>query len=149
MIVLDQARELVVLLETGEQQKANELLFKVGNYLYEPHYLGVSKITRQLHDSLNDFRLNPRVGKLVNDEIPHAKDRLNFVIEKTEIAANRTMSAVDVSCSIVSKLQSNVFKITPQWHDLIKGKIDIHDFKVLCRDLDGLIAGLGKDVGAL
>ncbi len=149
MIALEQARELVVLLEAGEQQKADEFLFKISNYLHEPLYLGVGKITRQLHDSLNDFRLNPRVGKLANDEIPHAKDRLNFVIEKTEFAANRTIDAVDVSCSIASKLQSNLFKITSQWHELMKGKIDIHDFKILCHDLDGLISELGKDVGAL
>lgn len=57
----------------------------------------VGKITRKLHDSLNEFKgsLDSGLQKLTNDDVPNAIDRLQFVITKTEDAANKTMGIVE------------------------------------------------------
>ncbi len=64
MITLDQAKELVSLLEEGNQEGANELLVKIAGDSRNPLFNEVGKLTRQLHDSLVNFRLDPRVSIL-------------------------------------------------------------------------------------
>ena len=57
----------------------------------------VGKITRKLHNSIEEFRGNVDSGlqKLTNDDVPKAIDKLQFVISKTEEAANNTMAIVE------------------------------------------------------
>ena len=149
MITLDQAKELVRLLESGNQEEADNYVMQITSDMHDPLFNEVGKLTRQLHDSLVDFRLDPRVGSLANDEIPHAKDRLNFVIEKTEDAANRTMDAVDVSVSIATKIQTELAQLRPQWNRLMDGSIDLATFKTMCQQLDQHMQSLEQSLGQL
>ena len=57
----------------------------------------VGKITRKLHDSLEEFKtaVDSGLDKLTNDDVPNAVDKLEFVISKTEDAANKTMAVVE------------------------------------------------------
>jgi len=57
----------------------------------------VGKITRKLHDSLEEFKtaVDSGLDRLTNDDVPNAVDKLEFVISKTEDAANKTMGVVE------------------------------------------------------
>lgn len=57
----------------------------------------VGKITRKLHNSLEDFRgsINTGLQRLAQSEVPTAVDNLQFVISRTEDAANKTMGIVE------------------------------------------------------
>lgn len=57
----------------------------------------VGKITRKLHDSIRSFKeaVDPKLKDLTTTDMPDAIDKLHFVIEKTEEAANKTMSIVE------------------------------------------------------
>ncbi len=149
MITLDQAKELVSFLEEGNQESANELLLKISSESRNPLFNEVGKLTRQLHDSLSNFRLDPRVNDLANSEIPDAKDRLNFVMEKTEIAANRTMDAVEATLPIADNLQECLAQVRPQWNNLMGGRIDLVSFKDLCHQIDGLLTQVEGDTTKL
>lgn len=149
MITLDQAKELVSLLEEGNQDGANELLVKVTSDTRNPLFNEVGKLTRQLHDSLANFRLDPRISDLANSEIPDAKDRLNFVMEKTEHAANRTMDAVEATLPIADNLQECLSQVRPQWNNLMGGRIDVASFKGLCHQIDGLLTQVEGDTTKL
>ncbi len=56
-------------------------------------YKEVGKVTRKLHDSIKCFKeaIDPRLKDIATTDMPRAVDRLNYVIEKTEEAANRTL----------------------------------------------------------
>ena len=149
MITIDQAKELVSLLENGNQDAANELLGKIALDSSNPLFIEVGKLTRQLHNSLADFRLDPRVNDLAINEIPHAKDRLQFVMEKTEIAANRTMDAVEATLPIADNLKEGLAEVRPQWNNLMGGKIDVNNFKNLCHQIDQLLTQLEGDTTKL
>jgi len=60
-------------------------------------YKEVGKITRKLHDAVKSFKeaIDPKLKDIAQSEIPTAVDKLQYVIEKTEEAANRTMSIVE------------------------------------------------------
>ena len=57
----------------------------------------VGKITRKLHNSLEDFRgsINTGLQRLAQSDVPTAVDNLQFVISRTEDAANKTMGIVE------------------------------------------------------
>jgi chemotaxis protein CheZ len=71
----------------------SDLVQETGGTLFKE----VGKITRKLHDSLEDFKTAVDTGldKLTNDDVPNAVDKLEFVISKTEDAANKTMAIVE------------------------------------------------------
>lgn len=60
-------------------------------------YNEIGRVTRKLHDSISEFRaaLDPRIKMLANEEVPNAVDNLQFVMRKTEEAANKTMTIVE------------------------------------------------------
>lgn len=56
------------------------------------HQLG--QITRQLHDTLNQLGVIPKLQSAASD-LPDARSRLNYIAEKTGNAANRVLNLVD------------------------------------------------------
>ncbi|ODQ01104.1 MULTISPECIES: protein phosphatase CheZ [Salinivibrio] len=139
MINLDQAKQLVAYLESGEQDNANALLADIAKEARDPLFNEVGKLTRQLHDSISNFRLDPRIGDLATVDIPDARDRLTYVMEKTELAANRTMDAVERTMPIASELQDNLQAVRPNWNSLMRGEIALDEFKSLCHNIDELL----------
>lgn len=138
-VSLEQAKLLVEYLESGQQEKADDLIADIQNPINTALFAEIGKLTRQLHDSLMNFQLDSRLNDLATADIPDAKERLNYVIERTEEAANKTMDAVEAIFPVVDKIQDQIKHVKPQWQRLIKNEIDFSDFKVLCHDLDKLI----------
>ncbi len=149
MVSLDQAKELVNLLEQGCQEEADAFVCQLVNDTREPIFEEVGKLTRQLHDSLANFHLDPRINDLANSEIPDARDRLTYVIEKTEVAANKTMDAVEETFPIADRLVDHLQQVRPQWDKLMGGRIELNEFKNLCHTIDQLLQQVEKDGGDL
>ncbi|MCW8328198.1 protein phosphatase CheZ [Photobacterium sp. SDRW27] len=148
MISLEQAKQLVTLLEEGKQDEADVLVQTLVSDSRDPVYAEVGKLTRQLHDSLANFRLDPRINDLAKTEIPDARDRLSYVIDKTESAANKTMDAIDSIEPLADKLNNSLLQVHPQWSRLMSGQIEITEFKSLCHDIDGLLKQVESDGSA-
>jgi chemotaxis protein CheZ len=109
----------------------------------------VGLLTRQLHDSLVDFQNDNRLSELANSEIPDAKDRLTYVIEMTDKAANRTMDAVDESLPLANRLNDNIQQVLPGWNSLMNREIELDQFKALCHKLDKILKDSEQDADKL
>ena len=108
LITLEQAKELVVYLENGDSESANRIIQEASAPESSELFAEVGKLTRVLHDSLRNFQLDSRIANLAQDELPDAKERLNYVMNMTEQAANRTMDAVETSLPIADKLNDEI-----------------------------------------
>lgn len=135
-ISLEQARQLVVYLENGEQEKANQLILDTASKEQSELFAEVGKLTRQLHESLKNFELDTRLSDITTEAIPDAKQRLNYVMEMTESAANKTMDAVEASLPIAQQLGDDISDIKPTWDRLMSREIELGEFKQLCHRLD-------------
>ncbi|MBF8999550.1 protein phosphatase CheZ [Vibrio nitrifigilis] len=160
MISLEQAKELVQLVENGLQDEASALVAHMhvstqdtGAFedalKHDPMLQEIGTLTRELHDSLKHFHIDDRMTELANDEIPDARDRLNYVIEKTEVAANKTMDAVDCCMPIADRMHESLLQVRPQWNQLMNGKIDLAEFKALCHRIDELLCLVEGDSSQL
>ncbi len=149
MISLEQAKELVQLLEQGRQDDANRLF----NYVYEsannPMFKEIGMLTRDLHEALKNFQIDERFSEIATDEIPDARERLHYVIQKTEVAANKTMDAVDRCMPIADKLHESLLLIRPEWNGLMNGRIELMHFKSLCHRIDDLLSQVEGDSSEL
>ncbi|MGK2235596.1 MAG: chemotaxis protein CheZ [Pseudomonadota bacterium] len=135
-ITLEQARQLVVFLENDEQDKANQLILEAASKEQSELFAEVGKLTRQLHEALKSFELDTRLTDITTDAIPDAKKRLNYVIEMTENAANKTMDAVEASLPIAQQLADEISHIKPTWDRLMSREIELGEFKQLCHSID-------------
>jgi len=149
LITLEQARELVQLLEMGEQESANQLVQQLAVPGSSELFAEVGKLTRQLHDSLKNFQIDPSLNNLLEEDIPDAKKRLNYVIDMTEQAANRTMDAVESCLPIADQISSQLAQIQPQWQKLMHRQLQLTEFKSLCHSLDSFFQQANNDSNAL
>lgn len=149
LISLDQARMLVTHLEQGEFEQADTILAEVCAPNAAALFDKVGQLTRQLHNSLQDFRLDPRIPDLATHEIPDARERLSYVIDMTDKAANRTMDAVEASLPIADRLNDNIQLIMPNWNALMSRDLELGQFKALCHQLNDFIKASEADADKL
>lgn len=149
IISLEQARELVQLLEMGEHDSANQLVQQLAVPGSSELFAEVGKLTRQLHDSLKNFQIDPSLNNLLEEDIPDAKKRLNHVIDMTEQAANRTMDAVESCLPIADQISQQLAKIQPQWQKLMQRQLQLGEFKALVHQLDDFFQQANGDSNTL
>ncbi|KIO36104.1 protein phosphatase CheZ [Shewanella sp. cp20] len=149
LINLAQAKQLVDLLETGQQEQADELIRDIASPIQKELFDEVGRLTRQLHSAIVDFQVDGRLVELANSEIPDAKERLNYVIDMTEQAANKTMDAVEESLPLADALTTNVQAVKPSWDRLMRRDIQLHEFKALCHDVQQFIERSESDSNRL
>lgn len=106
-------------------------------------------LTRDLHEALKNFQIDERFSEIATDEIPDARERLHYVIQKTEVAANKTMDAVDRCMPIADKLHESLLLIRPEWNGLMNGRIELMHFKSLCHRIDDLLSQVEGDSSEL
>lgn len=148
-ISLEQARELVQLLESGQQEQANEKLDEMFDRRNDKLFTSVGQLTRDLHEALQDFQLDPRIVQLTQDDLPDAQNRLQYVIQKTEDAANRTMDAVEACLPMADDMHQKVDRIMPQWQKLMDNNIQLAEFKSLCYGVDEVLKSCGSNMPQL
>lgn len=139
------AKDLVTLLEQGDIDAANLIVEECSKAASEELFAEVGKLTRQLHDSLQDFQLDSRIANLANEDIPDAQNRLAYVIEMTENAANKTMDAVEASIPVAENLSSNIKTVIPSWDKLMSRQISLKEFKELCYSVDDILKKVDGD----
>lgn len=139
-ISLSQAKALVAHLEAEEINEANKIVESIdfstitNNHMFEQ----IGELTRELHEALLSFNDDTRLVDIAGQDLPDAKNRLNYVIEMTDKAANTTMDAVDYCLPIADKLIDDLDTLTPSWEGLMTRNLELGDFKILCHSIDQL-----------
>ena len=84
LITLEDAREIVMLLEAGMQQEADKKLLAITQKHEESFYQQVGCLTRDLHTAVQKFAYDPRLREITDEEIPNASERLRYIITVTD-----------------------------------------------------------------
>lgn len=92
---LGTAKNLVDAIENGQTEKADDLLAELQEERFSNLFKELGALTRDMHDAVGNLGADKRLGEITEIEIPDTKLRLGYVIEKTEEAAHRTLSAVE------------------------------------------------------
>ncbi|MCL1050682.1 protein phosphatase CheZ [Shewanella abyssi] len=139
LITLEQAESLVALLRDGEQAQADELVREIASPIQKELFDEVGRLTRQLHSAIVDFQVDNRLVELANTEIPDAEERLTYVIDMTEQAANKTMDAVEECLPLANALSDNIQAVKPAWGKLMRRELPLTEFKALCHNIQQFV----------
>ena len=134
--LLDQARELVAELESGNSSAAERLIDELGRKREQSLFQELGKMTRQLHDALNGFAVDSRIISMTESEIPDAKARLNHVITMTEDSANRTLAAVENAFPVAGELQDQANTLHEKWSRFRNKDMSVEEFRAMSKEID-------------
>ena len=133
--LLAEARELVAALESGDGGRADELLEALCRRREQGLFQELGRMTRQLHEALNGFALDTRVASLAESDIPDARMRLNHVIDMTENAANRTLTAVEGTLPIAEQLRAQADDLADKWRRFCNKDMKLDEFRAMSREI--------------
>ena len=136
---LDLAKALVDYLEAGEETKVNETIDQLTNLRESELFNEVGKLTRELHDSLGNCFDPDTMSSIANQEIPNARERLNYVIQKTEESANRTLSAVEETAPIAEELDKEANEMASDWERFKRREMTADDFRDLTKRISSFL----------
>jgi len=146
---LAKARELVELLESGNIERADSLLETLSGMRQSTLFQELGRLTRTLHEALTSFQMDSRLGRLAEQDIPDAHDRLRYVVTKTEEAAHRTLKAVEDSIPLAKRLEQHAVAHQQQWEKFLRREMDIQEFRSLTRSLREFLAAIIADSASL
>jgi chemotaxis protein CheZ len=139
------ARQLVEHLEGGREDEARlviqQLRFPYERELFEE----IGKLTRELHEALKSFRGDSRLVQITEEEIPDAKERLNYVVTMTEQATHRTLNAVEEGLPIAESLHARAAELTESWTRFRNRKLSVVEFREFARELDAFFTATGQE----
>ena len=78
-------------------------------------YNEIGRLTRHLHDSLTNFNNDEKIFRLTQEDIPSAKERLKYVVDITEKAAQKTIEILEKSISISLEISQGAHDLHEEW----------------------------------
>ncbi|MDQ9170871.1 protein phosphatase CheZ [Oxalobacteraceae bacterium R-40] len=75
----------------------------------------IGHLTRSLHENLLALGLDGLINRVAND-MPDARERLNYVAQMTEQAAQRVLNATDAALPLQQKIESDAAEIACEWN---------------------------------
>ncbi|MCK0768772.1 protein phosphatase CheZ [Chromohalobacter canadensis] len=100
---------------------ADDLIHKIG------------KMTRMLHESMRELGLDKEIEKAA-EAIPDARDRLSYVADMTEQAAERSLNAIDQAQPLQERMESGAEKLDQRWEEWFAAPVELDDAKELVKD---------------
>ena len=138
--LVEYARNLLAQLENGDAVEAMQTISNLHQARDQVLFKEVGKLTRSLHEPIKNFAIDTsRAGSRVHDEMSRMQDaseRLNYVIEKTEHAANKTLDMVEDTIPVSSQLGDRARELKPEWQRLMRKEMEPEEFRQLTRDME-------------
>jgi chemotaxis protein CheZ len=132
MGIIEDVQALLESIIQGDIETAEKYVVKFTGLGGKDLFIEVGKITRKLHDSIKEFQdtIRPRLQDMPVSELPQANDKLNWVIQKTEEAASRTISLVEKHLLYLDQSSPSIRRLE-EWRredrlpaDLDRGSLD-------------------------
>jgi chemotaxis protein CheZ len=142
---LELARQIVSSLESGDEGGAAQLIVQLAGTRDSILFQEVGRLTRELHDSINSFVADAQFQDMAENQFRDAAERLQFVIETTEKAANTTMDAVEESLPLADKIRGDAEHLAAQWDKFNSRQLTVEDFRSLSAELTKFLHALQDD----
>lgn len=136
----DCAKLLIEKLENDSFQDASNLICTMIEARDKHIFSSVGKLTRGLHDAIVNFHvdgdLSSEPPNIESSEIHDATDRLNYVINLTQQAADKTMDMVEASAPIAMNLGQEATSLRDDWMRLRRREMSKEEFSELYLRMD-------------
>ena len=142
---IEHARKFSECVESGNQDEADKALDRLTKMRESSLFQELGKLTREFHDALNSFRLDSRITNLTENDIPDARERLNYVISMTEQSADRSLNAVETALPLCEKTASSANNIKDEWAKFVRRKLNAEEFRTLSHKMTSFLDDVCTD----
>ena len=149
LLRLQTAQALVAALQAGEDSDAERLIADLSQLKESDLFLEVGRLTRELHEAINNFLVDAHIVDMTSIDIPDAKERLNYVITMTQHSADRTLTAVEQSLPIVREMEQTSANLLVEWGKLRARLLKKDDFRELSDSLVDFLTQSKEDSAVL
>jgi len=138
-LLLEKAQSLITSLESAESsdQDLEAVIDEINNLRDNSLFKELGKMTREIHDSIMNFRMDSRISDLASVDIPDAKDRLEYVITMTEKAANTAMGVIEEGSPVAEKLGGQASELKAQWEKFRRREMTPDELRAMGHDVEG------------
>lgn len=131
-MVVDVASTMLQNLNEGQKE---DMLSRIGH------------MTRSLHDSLSALGYD-KVLEQVAQEIPDARDRLNYVARMTEQAAERVLNATDEATPLQTSIADGAVALEAKWKEILAQPSLKSEYNVTVEETLAFLAMTNKNTAA-
>ena len=107
----------------------------------------IGHLARQMREGMRELGLDKEIVR-VTQAIPDARDRLTYVAQMTERAAERALNAVDIAQPIQTKLSRQAHGLTQRWDAWFTSALALDDARELVVDTRSYLSGVPQQVSA-
>ncbi len=107
----------------------------------------IGQLTRQMRESIRELGLDKGIAR-VAEAIPDARDRLGYIAQMTERAAERALNAIDVAQPIQDGLASQAKALTQRWDAWFEHPVELDAARELVLDNRAYLAVVPQQVSA-
>ena len=149
----DCAKQLVDKLQNDEFHEASELIHTLLEARDRHIFKSVGQLTRGLHNAIVNFHvdadINAEPAEINSSEIRDASDRLHYVINLTQAAADKTMDKVEAVTPIAINLGIEAQNLKEEWVRLKRREMTKDEFKALYDRIDEFLEQMGEGTAQL
>ncbi len=142
---INQVKLLLKCAKAGQEEEVNTLLDELSASRDTELYQQLGKLTRDFHDALGEFSTDSRLAELANTEFNDARERLRFVISKTQQAADLTMTQVENSIPLCDSLIQITEELSISWNKLISKEMKAEEFRNLSKKIKVFLQTANND----
>ncbi len=141
-----QANQLKDLIDSGDMSGALSIISDLNKTRDKTLYQEIGRLTRSLHESIRNFHIdsaNSNDSEL--SSIEDASDRLNYVVDMTNKAANKTLDLVEATMPYASGISSEAQQLKEDWSRLQRKEMKPEEFRILTATMGTFLAKLCDD----
>lgn len=107
----------------------------------------IGHLTRQMRESIRELGLDKSIVKLA-EAIPNGRDRLGYIAQMTERAAERALNAIDVAQPIQDGLAKQARDLTQRWDAWFANPVELDQARELVLDNRNYLSMVPQQVSA-
>ncbi len=134
------AEALVAQLKAGNEAESAKIVSQLSDCVESELFVEVGRLTRELHEAINEFLIDPRISEMAQVDIPDASERLTYVIAMTEKSANTTLGAVEAGLPLADDLGAKAREISDKWELFCNREMSVEEFRLLSKELGSFLA---------
>jgi len=145
----DRLRDLLLKMDLSSAEEGMSLLDSFVREYEASLYNEIGRLTRQLHTSLATFHADGKITNLTKEDIPSAKERLKYVVELTEQAADKVLAIIEQSLPISLEISEGANDLQNECDKYIRQKDSCHGPATMPSNIETFIIGAKKKAAML
>ena len=128
------AEDLLRKIDDGDLGKVVEVVNSINDVRDRTLYEEIGKLTRGLHEAIKNLKAGDELSEQTG--MVQASDKLSYVMEMTDKAANKTMDLVEEGMPLNSEIQGGAEELHEEWQKFLRKELAPDDFRILSKKID-------------